>query len=482
MSAERLFKVIGQVDDGLLEETERYRTPYKERHWARWGALAACAALVIGGAWLGRLVFGGASSSAPGLSGGAPGEGSGSVFEAYAGPVLPLTAEGDLDGLTAEREVTFTVDEGAMNVRDSYTLVNSTAEDKVLELYYPYIDNFGANHERTPTLEQNGEPLETGLLIGAYTGGFDGLNQRPPASWKTYGELLADGAYFEDAKAAVPWPDCPVTVYTFHDVSVPEERRHNGATLAIAFTLPEGSYAMTWNMNGGSVDEKSGWRQYSYFAGHPDEERMVIVLGEPPEEYKVVGYTDGGCDEETPDVTGRVETYSSTLYQVVEDCVSGLQDASYTMANLSEEARLQAVLSALRYTEMGDSPTRRHQWMSLQSIISDAITMERVLYRTAKITVPANGTVELTAAYSKNGSQNFEHCRPEEQNIIEGYELATTLGSTLTFTAQRAAVELPDSWTVMGESFGFDVENGITEVALDLSVERYYLEVRKIGE
>ena len=249
MSAQRLFEVIGLVDDDLLEEAERYRTPYKESHLARWGALAACAVLVIGGAFMMRVVFGGARSGAPtgGAPAASPSAGCESPSESGGGPALPLTAEGDLEGLTAEREVTYTLDDTQllpMGITDSYRLSNATAEDKTLK-----VSMDARNADGAPKLTLDGETLESG----------------------------------------------------------------------------------------------------------------------------------------------------------------------------------------------GDF--------------------------TAEIIIPASATVELTASYRKGGG--FK------------YELATTRGSALTFTAQRAGIELPPGWELVDESFGFDLAHGVKEVELDLNVESYYMEIRK---
>lgn len=276
------------VDDALLEEAERYRTPYKESHLARWGALAACAVLVVGVAFMGRVVFGGAGSSGP--TGGAPapapsatpsdapaeGIPSASPTPVYGGAILPLTAEGGLGGITAEREVTYTVEDAQsapVDIADSYLLTNTTAEDKALNLIYPYAESPNDDEAFTLTLTLDGESLETGVLYGG----------------------------------AAP--------------------------------------------------------------------------------------------------------------------------------NIEEDG---------------------------------------VRYSTAEITLPAKSTVELTASYRKEGGG--------ESGGVEGYELATTQGSALTFTAQRAKVELPPGWELAGQSFGFDLARGINEVALDLNVERYYLEIRRTEE
>lgn len=57
--------------------------------------------------------------------------------------------------------------------------------------------------------------------------------------------------------------------------------------------------------------------------------------------------------------------------------------------------------------------------------------------------------------------------------------LVTALGSNLTFTKQYAAIEGYGEIEIVRQNFGFDLERGITQVALDLNTPHYWLEVRK---
>ena len=111
MNAELLYDAITLIDDDLIEEAGTY-APQKRKiiHWKRWSALAACLVLVVcagSAAWFG--LFGGMGAANGESSLGANvGEGfdGGSTFMSYAGPVFPLTALEDTEGLTARRDIT----------------------------------------------------------------------------------------------------------------------------------------------------------------------------------------------------------------------------------------------------------------------------------------------------------------------------------------------------------------------------------------
>lgn len=109
MKAERLFRAIGLVDDDLVEETAK--APARKRpSWRRYGAMAACLAVLCGTgfAWLVTGGFHGYGAADGNSSAGGSGiQGTGTPdaiqFMSYAGPVLPLTTAEENPGVTAER-------------------------------------------------------------------------------------------------------------------------------------------------------------------------------------------------------------------------------------------------------------------------------------------------------------------------------------------------------------------------------------------
>ena len=61
-----------------------------------------------------------------------------------------------------------------------------------------------------------------------------------------------------------------------------------------------------------------------------------------------------------------------------------------------------------------------------------------------------------------------------------GYDMVTRLGNNLIFTEQTASLEDRGQIEIVRQNFGFDIENGIDEVELDMEEPHYYLEVRAI--
>ena len=62
----------------------------------------------------------------------------------------------------------------------------------------------------------------------------------------------------------------------------------------------------------------------------------------------------------------------------------------------------------------------------------------------------------------------------------DGYDMATTLGSNLTFTEQTASISGYDEIEIISQNFGFDLPGGITEVVLDPNQDHYWMEIQKV--
>ena len=500
MKSERLFRILGLVDEDLIAGAEAV-APKKQRNWRLILTSAACLALVLGigaGQLLPR-VGGGNSGSSAGAGGG--GHDGGTVFMSYGGPVFPLTVAEAAEGVTAERRVVWdfspiTYADGSprqwgVTATDGYVLTNNTDQDVTLKALYPFTGSLRDLERLSPEIAVDGASIGTELSVGAYPGGFTHAGGNPEEtynlhelnSWEQYKALLSGGAYQDRALTPYSPADIPVVVYEFSDFAAPHEE-YQAATQAIGFGLDEAeTTVLTYGFNGGSFRE--GWRQYSYFV--PDgmrrepELKVLIFIGKEPESYTLQGYQDGGCDpgEEIDGVSCTVTRREAVLDEIIyEICqydrtrYSGDGDTPVdflfrgTMEMLTDYGLLAPGGGMDRY-DMG----------RLDDVISDTLGVTRVMYLRFDVAIPAGGTAEVSARLWKQPSHDF-FCSGSENVGIQGYDMVTRLGSVLDFTRQTAALANAEAMEIVRQSFGFDPEAGIFEVELDPDQEHYYMELR----
>lgn len=529
MKAERLFRVLGLTDPALVEEAAERRR--RAVPWKRWGALAACLALAVGLGFGWRMTggFGGYGGGMSGSSGGDSGSGSGESggvmdpgapsgelpapgscdFLWYYGPVLPLTTVEDPAGLTAERTVAWDMDREALQnkdpqgtaVEDMYILRNNTAADITVTAAYPFAGSFyDSGRTGLPAAEVDGAAVEPALCAGPASGGYQnasGLNVpyyradlERLDSWEEYKILLEDGQYLDWALGEAPALDMPVTVYEFSDFAAPLEQ-YPAATQAMSFKADrEKTRIFTYGING--LARSGDSVRYDYFVPdgvrHSPELKLLVVLGEDIGEYTLQGYQDGGCTpgEELEDVRCTVTRTETTLDAVV-DRLCAYYEEFYSelwmpgqgnpFETFSQETYRRAVKELLyQGSLLSDAPLDLFTEGRLDDVLDAALNQDRVLYLTFPVTVPAGGSAEVRCTSWKMPGST-PPCADPEQADLQGYDLATRLGSGLNFTAQRAVLMNTENVELAGQNFGFDPEGGVTEVELDLEQEHYYMEI-----
>ena len=517
MRAERLFRILGLVDESLIEEAVSASSPAAVRRRPPWGRLlaaAACLAVICGGVFLtSTFRMGGSTGEAdggamPGESG--DGHNGGTTFMSYAGPVFPLTTVETVTGLTAERTVTWdfapgTYQDGSprqwgAQVTDDYVLTNPTEADVTVTALYPFAGSLADLGTIAPAAAVGGAGMEATLYAGPYAGGFrdagvdDGStwNLAPPASWEDYAALLENGGYLSQALGAAPVLDIPVTVYRFSDFQAPHEE-YDAATQAVEFTIdPEQTTILSYGFNGLSLDDETGWRRYDYFV--PDgirsesELKLLVVLGADIGGYTLQGYANGACEEAIGGVTCTVTRQETTLDAVLTElCQEELHGSSQSsqwpgLDQLPLPLYQRTVAESLLASGLlADTPADRYTDGRLDDFLWDVLVQERVLYLAFPVTVPAGSSVTVSASLWKEPSYDYG-CSGSENVGLQGYDLVTSLGSTLDFTGQTAALVNTDTIEIVRQNLGFDLENGVTGVALDLAEPRCYLEIRPLDE
>lgn len=510
----RLFDAIGDLPEAQIEEAQTHKF-HKKPVWKRCAAIAAAAVLVIGAGGFALRLFG---AQAPGAAAG----GGGSELEdymCYYGPVFPLTSREAAVGITAAREVTYdfspyaarierygdgedewyeTYDAEAI-VTDRYTLTNETDEDVTLSLLYPFAGSFSDAADVLPVISADGQEMEAGLLAGPYAGGFSGVassdaddserwNLKQPTSWLDY-KALIEGGYLEAALDDFPALTQKVAVYKFSDYVVPETDAANVA-LNVRFYLPEGAKVISFNSNGGTMNE-SGDYQQRHIGGLNNESRplqpmYLAVLGGDISDITTEGQAYDGKSSAAAaiDVSASMTREEMTLAAFIERIIdeSGgygwyfQPEQEQIYDNLPDGMFLGCVAEMIEsYGFLSSDPAERYDHGMLEDFLGETRSVSRLMYRTFDVTIPAGGSVSVTASMRRAASIDFVG----ENQDRNGYDLVTQLGSNLVFTEQWACAQHTEYVELLRSTFGFAFDEGVTRVQLDLTQPHYFMDVTR---
>ena len=523
MKAEDLLDAIGEARDEYIQDVRLGRVKRMPR-WAKWSsALAACLVLILGvGLILSKI-------------GGNAGSGSGGDqdlhYMYYVGPVLPLTVQGDPTDITATRNVDYDFSgyytrqdsyedikgkavyydryDSRAYVTDSYVLTNASDKDQTLTLLYPHIGNM-KEYMSYPTISVEGTPVTTTMHPGPYSGGFEGawgsnevgtVNIKALECFEDYKQLLSTDAYMDSAFDAFPVLDQTVFVYRMHDFVYSKEDATN-PTLSFDFNIDYSkTYVFSYGTNGASHDYETGFCsrrkgaiEYRPNASpqwqHPDD-GYIILFGDDLQEYTLHGYRDGGCDagEELRDLSCTITRYETTfgellarlmtdyLEKVIDQTDSERYGVTPPQGIPSKELYLGLAAELLEsYGQIGTAPVERYDTGMLEDIFSAVYTNSRVIYFSFEVTIPAGESLSIEALMPKDASIDYYgKCKGKD-----GYDMATKLGSSLTFTSQTASIRRYEEIEIVDQSFGFDPEKGVTTVPLDLNQDHYWIQIRKL--
>ncbi len=505
MNEHDLIDIIGEADG---EQVRRAGMTKKRRRLGWITGIAASFLLVAG---VGFLLSH--------MGGGAGGGGDSDLrYMNYAGPVFPLTVLGDADGITAVRSIDFDFSPyirvekefetstgeiethmryaSEANVTDRYVLTNDSAEENTLTLLYPFAGSLGET-EHHPAVTVDGAAVDSVFYAGPYAGGYMGAwggsreevengssNFDLPECYEDYERLLGDGQYLLSAMDEFPVLDQPVTVYRLSDYTVNVGEEATNPTLQMSFYIDfDKTDVLTWHMNGGRWDQETGYRgcSTSDIERRPNaspenrepEDSYVILLGEDIESYTLQGYRDGGCDEgeEVDGIGCTVTRWETTLGEILRE----LALERHEELREGEEMFLGLIAELMTMSgPLAESGADRYSDGMLESIVSEVRIHERVMYHAFEVTIPAGGSVTVEAVTVKNESMDYIG----DDKGKDGYDMATTLGTSLDFTQQTASISRCDNITIVAQNFGFDPDGGITEVTLDQTVPHYWMEIR----
>ncbi len=467
----KLFKSIGDIKEEFIEESApRAKKTFSVRN------LAAAVAVIVAVSIFGSILlpmFGGSSD-------GGINEGDNGGYLAYAGPILPLTAD-NANEITAIRETSFGFAPldvlNDITISDNYTLQNTTDSDIILNASYPFISTVEEVAKLAPTIKIDGVNAETSLTVLEQGSPF--YSETDLSSFAGYKDYLTDDSYGISDFTLSPLFDREVIVYEITGYSG-ENEEHPPATVAINFRTSESDKVLAYGFTGGTGYE-DGLSDLSFDAGQYST-KYIICLEDDITDIEIKGYKTGNTSDENNRLDGLYAEYiryTANLSDILGDVVDNYMIRHEEGGALTPEIMLYVLSEAL--IDKLSPPENTEEQNSLDAYFLEdylsyaAFSAERIFYLNFEISLPANATIQVDTEFIKQASYNYGGMANDD---VSGYALATTLDSNFNFEHQSASIKNYENIEIASQNFGFDIENGIDEVTLDLEVEQYYLDTK----
>ena len=516
MKPEDMNDAIGRTDETSAEEAALYREQMLEepvgwkRKTIRW-ILAACAFAAI------LLLFLWPEKDALFLS-----AEKGCTYRDYYGPVFPLSMAEKNENILASRQIDydfsyyekknniFSSDQPLpfASVTDSYRLKNSAAEAQTVTLCYPFNT---ALIEKAPTFLLNGEKAAAGFHLGLEPTLSNALawnllykdewNRKLYAATAELG-IMGANISMDETEAYL---NLPVTVYRINDVR-PEQKKAGLDSFMLSLEYPEPDPQKTIILSFGlgiSASGKDGMVKRGFFIYKGTQygpDHYLIVIGEDIASYELKAYENGSMQQESDRVSGTVTRYKASLREILEETAfdywavlaeeqlkespRSLEETLY--AQIPRETLLswlvcQMVKDRLFIYGGGSLSQTGELKGELRSLCSSILLLERIVFAEFTVSVRAGEAFAFSAVLEKKGSSvsGNDEKAVKREDITRSYDMLTKSGSLLRFEEQTASISHYASITITDQNFGFDLQNGITEVALDPNTEYYYMNVKR---
>ncbi len=499
MTEEKLFQAVGGIPDEMIEEADSYtfeKKPLSKFRLPQIAAVLAVVCLIGGGIWLGTRSMGRSNNH----NAADPVGENGLEFQAYVGPVLPLTAEGNTEGISAERSVDYDFQDGkgtAAKITDRYLLTNSSGQEQTLSLLYPVLLSLGDAPDRLPAVSINGEAADTVWRctdFDCFSYGTIQLNDGEDypvlnewSDWKSFAALFEAAGCASHTYAEGELPDLPLTVYRVRQENADAASAAPVAELSF-FADPSKTTFLTYGMNGYHLKGDSGRYGVCSWLNEPRSSKcLLIVYGDDVSDILLEGYTDGSCEKKSEAPVNAVyEREETTLQALLPELLrewsinyrQGVRLSSLFFS--APEQLLTAMLSDLlcQYEPLLDS-WHLNQYLGpafLEDLFQKLFT-GNIYYLAFSVTLPAGGSAEINCEMTRSASRNniCRHKKSDPPSDLLGYDMAAKLGSSLSFTSLEASLSGASRITMLDNNFGFDPAAGILQAKLDPAQDYYWM-------
>lgn len=413
------------------------------------------------------------------------------------GPLMPMTFTSENGNVSADRDITYDFTDSPANgiaaIVDEYVITNTSGEAQTLTYLYPYTGYRYDILANKPVVTVDGTATEPVIANGIYYGNniYDyTMPYNQFATTDDYHTLLEEDVAGTAPKADESVMNDTVTVYEYGYLYV-AEHEYPATLFGVEKEYMDSVY--TVNMSLLFEDEQYAYYGYLYEdeddykeTGQFDHKAMLIFKDEVP--ANITAYS-GELTEENWDyvpveeISIETNVYKCTFKELASELVdTELKGTAYADDDAYKALFLDKLMimisDSVAYRNGANSETEYYllSLYDLDLLLIEAANPFGFYLLEDTLTVPAGGSVTIRFEYDKIGKYWEE---PEDMyRGIFGYDNCPNLGTNITFTSQSATIADNGDIEIVEQNYGFDLENNIRNVELELDAERYYMYVR----
>lgn len=413
------------------------------------------------------------------------------------GPLMPMTFTSENGNVSADRDITYYFTDSPANgiatIVDEYVITNTSGEAQTLTYLYPYTGYRYDILANKPVVTVDGTATEPVIANGIYYGNniYDyTMPYNQFATTDDYHTLLEEDVAGTAPKADESVMNDTVTVYEYGYLYV-AEHEYPATLFGVEKEYMDSVY--TVNMSLLFEDEQYAYYGYLYEdeddykeTGQFDHKAMLIFKDEVP--ANITAYS-GELTEENWDyvpveeISIETNVYECTFKELASELVdTELKGTAYADDDAYKALFLDKLMimisDSVAFRNGANSETEYYllSLYDLDLLLIEAANPFGFYLLEDTVTVPAGGSVTIRFEYDKIGKYWEE---PEDMyRGIFGYDNCPNLGTNITFTSQSATIADNGDIEIVEQNYGFDLENNIRNVELELDAERYYMYVR----
>ena len=419
-------------------------------------------------------------------------------YDAYEGPVFPLTATGDTQKLKVSRSLkgiiqTVSTENGIqplLQVTDVYTIKNTSKHDKTLQVIYPFaatmnrayemdqdilqIKSQKEKHQEKHQIENQIEhqeeyqeeyQIETEYSMGESIHAYRNADLQKTSSVKDYEQIFNEQTdYQEQALTKEADWNKKVLVYTFSDIHMQEGAIDTNQPGVIGVTV-KGADAdiLTYGFDH-SFAKEDGSSNYCFFIPGEQKKLVLIVTGEQDGDPQPACYTNLDCEEKLDgiqyEMTKQEMTYANALRLCSNDAARKLRQdyeqhmfAAQLPEYMNEDAAFRVLTMISEEERFYDSLIQRYQSTELTEIFERLFGETRVVYARATVTIPAKQSIQVTTRIQKRPNEgNYMLAEETEREGDILYDFLSSDQSHLKIYTTSVSIKLLDAWQLTDQS------------------------------